>query len=292
MWVDTHCHLDAREFEPDLEAVLARARQAGVGCMVVPAVATDGWAQTQALARRLGQAYALGVHPMYVLHEGQALPQLPVLWPSLRARIEQAMGDAALVAVGEIGLDGHVPELMLAQAKALQLAWFRGQLAIAAELGLPVILHVRRSVEEILRELQAMAKRGQPVPGGIAHAFNGSLQQAQAMVALGFKLGFGGAMTYAGSLRIRALAASVGEGDWVLETDAPDIVPSWVREQALRDGIPARNEPGELVRIAQCMAELRGQSLAAIEEQHLRNSVAALPRLQAIVSASMRHCRA
>jgi TatD DNase family protein len=153
--------------------------------------------------------------------------------------------------------------------------WFyREQLRIAREFGLPVIVHVRRSADLLLKHLRQIE-----VPGGIVHAFNGSEQQAAAFVARGFKLGFGGAMTYEGSKRIRRLAATLPEHAWVLETDAPDIPPQWRRT----GGQAQRNEPGELPRIAAPMSALRGVPLDELAARNRANVCEALPRLRALL---------
>jgi TatD DNase family protein len=246
--IDTHCHLDAAEFDADRDAQRLRARQDGVNTCVIPSVAPSHWASVRALAHRHRDVYALGIHPLYV---AQAEPDDV---DDLRRTLVSALDDPALVAVGEIGLDGFDghPDF------DLQLHWFRQQLGIARELGLPVILHVRRAVDAVLRELRRC-----PVMGGIAHAYNGSPQQAQMLIDLGFALGFGGAVTYERSLQLRRLAATLPLTALVLETDAPDIPPQWLyrtaQERAM--GLPqGRNSPTELPRIACQLAELRGMS--------------------------------
>src|SRR5690606_2112853 len=132
------------------------------------------------------------------------------------------------VAVGEIGLDHFVPEQQGAAAREQQYRCYTAQLDLAIDFELPVILHVRRSADHLLKALRQRRAEGRPVRGGIAHAFNGSEQQAQAFVDLGFKLGFGGAMTFERALQIRRLAEHLPEQALVLETDAPDIVPQWL----------------------------------------------------------------
>ena len=160
--------------------------------------------------------------------------------------------------------------------RARQLQFLRAQLRLARSFELPVILHVRRSADTLLHELRACA-----VPGGIAHAFNGSAQQAQAFVALGFKLGFGGAMTFDRALQIRRLAQGLPAHAIVLETDAPDIPPQWLYLTAAQRalGQRARNEPAELPRIAQCLAQLRGVPLSEVAHLSTVNVRAALPGL-------------
>lgn len=272
MWIDTHCHLDAPEFDADRDAVVVAARTTGVHMLVLPAVQVADFARVQALAARHGLAYALGIHPLYV---GQAADDD-------LARLQQALADAhddpRLVAVGEIGLDHFVPGLDLER----QAHFYRAQLKMARDAGLPVILHVRRSADALLAGLRRVE-----VAGGIAHAFNGSTTQAQAFVGLGFKLGFGGAMTHERALRIRALAADLPDAVPVLETDAPDIPPQWLYRTAAERaaGASHRNTPAELPRIGGVLAALRGWTLDQTAAQTARNAFEALPRLQALSSA-------
>jgi TatD DNase family protein len=271
MWIDTHCHLDAAEFDADRDDVVARARQAGVTQIVLPAVARANFDTVRRLAHRHDFAYAMGIHPLFV--EQAADDDLQALRDGLAAH----RGDARLVAVGEIGLDHFVP----GQDLARQARFYAAQLALAREFDLPVILHVRKSADTLLKHLRAT-----PVRGGIAHAFNGSEQQAQAFVALGFKLGFGGAMTFARALQIRRLAASLPLEAIVLETDAPDIPPQWLyrtaqerADESRTQARSGRNEPAELPRIAQTLAALRGLTLDALAAATSANARAALPGL-------------
>lgn len=268
LWIDTHCHLDAREFAQDVDAVRQRARERGVGQIVIPAVDVHNFAAVRALAHRHGDSYALGIHPLCSPGAGVADLQ------ALECALDAGRSDPALVAVGEIGLDYFVPELDADHQEAL----LRAQLRLARRFGLPVLLHVRRSVDRVLKALREV-----PVPGGIAHAFNGSAQQARGFVDMGFKLGFGGTLTFDRALQVRRLAQALPSEAIVMETDAPDIPPHWLyRSAAERDaGQPqARNEPGELPRIAELLAQLRGVTPEALAEQTCRNAQAALPKLE------------
>jgi TatD DNase family protein len=266
MWTDSHCHLDASEFDADRDAVIARARAAGVTQLVLPAVERTNFDTVRRLAHQHGFGYALGIHPLYVERAADADLQ------QLHAALTEHRDDARLVAVGEIGLDHFVPGLDLAR----QARFYAAQLTLAREFGLPVILHVRKSADTLLKHLRETGVRG-----GIAHAFNGSEQQALAFVGLGFKLGFGGAMTFERALQIRRLAQALPPHALVLETDAPDIPPQWLYRSAQQRaaGARARNEPGELPRIAATLAELRGLSLPALAALTSANVRAALPRL-------------
>jgi TatD DNase family protein len=269
-WIDTHCHLDAPEFDADRADVIARAHAAGVTQIVLPAVEVANFGAVRALAQTHGHAYALGIHPMFV--DRAADGDLDRLHKALVAQ----RGDPRLVAVGEIGLDYFVPGL----DRDRQAHFFSAQLLLAREFALPVLLHVRRSADEILKQLRRVA-----VPGGIAHAFNGSEQQAQAFLDLGFKLGFGGAMTFERALQIRRLTQALPETAMVLETDAPDIPPQWLYRdaEARARGERARNEPAELPRIAETLAALRGWTAAQTAAITSTNALAALPRLRALV---------
>jgi TatD DNase family protein len=272
MWVDSHCHLDAPEFDADRPAVIARARTAGVAMLVLPAVAAQHFDSVRALAHQHGLVYALGIHPLYV--DPSADEDLD--------RLQQALldhrDDPRLVAVGEIGLDHFVPGL----DRERQARFYTAQLKLAREAGLPVILHVRRSADSLLQGLRRV-----DVAGGIAHAFNGSAQQAAAFVAMRFRLGFGGTLTFERALQIRRLAATLPDSAVVLETDAPDIPPQWLYRRADQrapgdTAIGARNEPAELPRIAESLAALRGWSLAQTAAITRANTHAALPRLAAL----------
>jgi TatD DNase family protein len=272
MWIDSHCHLDAPEFDADRAAVVARAHAAGVAMLVLPAVEVQYFERVRRFAHEHGFAYALGIHPLYV--DRAADDHLDRLQQALL----QHRGDSRLVAVGEIGLDHFVPGL----DRERQARFYTAQLKLARDAGLPVILHVRRSADSLLAGLRRI-----DVAGGIAHAFNGSAQQAAAFVALGLRLGFGGTLSFERALQIRRLAATLPETALVLETDAPDIPPQWLYRPAAGrapgdDAIGARNEPAELPRIAESLAGLRGWSLAQTAATTRTNVHAALPRLAAL----------
>ena len=281
MWIDTHCHLDAPEFDHDRQAVIERASQAGIGMIVVPAVMPSTFEAARQAALQCHGTYALGIHPLFAKQAGDdAIDQL-------RAALQQHHADPRLVAIGEIGLDHFVDSLKDEASNALQDRVYAAQLALAAEFDLPVIVHVRRSADDLLKHLRRLKQQGKAMPGGIAHAFNGSAQQAQAFIELGFKLGFGGAMTFDRALQIRRLATDLPAESIVLETDAPDIPPHWlyVLEQDRAKGLTSRNEPAELPRIAQTLATLRGWSLGQTRDLTTANALQALPRLQALVRA-------
>jgi TatD DNase family protein len=232
------------------------------------------WDTVAQLAERHGDAYALGIHPLYV---PQAQEQdLEALDRALSARRD----DPRLVAVGEIGLDFFVPALCTPEMRERQWFFYTAQLKLAAAHRLPVILHVRRSADVLLKGLRQCA-----VPSGIAHAFNGSAQQAQSFLDLGFALGFGGTLTYERSLQLRRLARALPLSALVLETDAPDIPPQWLyktAEQRAAGAPQGRNSPAELPRMAQEMAALRGLELTALAHATTQNAQRVLPKLASL----------
>ena len=277
-WIDSHCHLDAAEFSADVSAVRARAAQQQVAHCVLPAVEVGNFDAVRCLAHATGDSYALGIHPMYVAQAGDGDLAL------LEAQLLRHRDDPCLVAVGEIGLDYFVPALCQTPLRERQEFFYLEQLKLARKHDLPVLLHVRRSADQLLKGLR------QAAPGqtwrGIAHAFNGSTQQAHAFIALGFKLGFGGALTFERALQLRRLASSLPLDALVLETDAPDMPPQWLYQSAAQranSGAQARNEPGELPRIGAELAALRGLSADALAEATSRNALAALPRLRSLL---------
>jgi TatD DNase family protein len=285
VWIDTHCHLDATEFAPDVAAVRVRAREGGVAHCVLPAVEVAGFEAVRRLAHEFGDSYALGIHPLYVkqAQDGDL------------ARLDEQLtlhrDDPRLVAVGEIGLDYFVPELFESPLRERQEYFYTEKLKLARKHGLPVILHVRRSADKLLKGLRSVAQ-GTPAQGegtpwrGIAHAFNGSEQQALEFIKLGFKLGFGGALTYERAQQLRRLATTLPLDSIVLETDSPDMPPHWLyktAEQRAAGEAQGRNEPGELPRIAQVLAALRGLDTEVLAEATTRNAITALSRLLALI---------
>ncbi|WP_066153159.1 TatD family hydrolase [Hydrogenophaga pseudoflava] len=277
MWIDTHCHLDAPEFGADHAlAVQARAlaAQRGVGLCVIPAVMRQNLDTVRRLAHRLGDAYALGIHPLYVPRAADEDLD------ALDAALTKHRNDPRLVAVGEIGLDFFVPALCEPAMRERQERFYRAQLRLARQHGLPVILHVRRSADGLLKHLREL-----PTGGGIAHAFSGSAEQARAFTDLGFALGFGGASTFEPAKRLRALAAELPLSAVVLETDAPDIPPQWLYATAAERaaGRPqGLNTPAELPRIGGVIAGLRGMAPDEFAATTSANACRVLPRLAAL----------
>jgi len=263
-WVDTHVHWDAAEFDIDRDAALSRAFTAGVRNAFNPSVCVSGIDKVQALCQdslahpdwpRIWPAY--GVHPLYVQQAAE----------NDLASLETALKSACPIAIGEIGLDGYPGAPDLEQ----QRGWFEDQLVLAIEYALPVIMHVRYAVEDVIRMLKRVQGRHRKLTGGIAHAYNGSAEQAEQLIRLGFLLGFGGSLTYEGSTRIRRLATELPVECLVLETDAPDMSPSWLRQQ--------RNESAALPRIAEMLAQLRGISVETLRVQIGANVLRQFPAI-------------
>lgn len=270
MAFDTHCHLDAQEFNHDRDAVIASACSAGVTRIVIPAVEIQNFDTVRLMANRMPiGAYALGIHPLFV--EKANIEDLEVL----RQHLEKYCNDPKLVAVGEIGLDLFEPHLKQAPLLDKQIEFFKAQLVIAKEFDLPVILHVRRAQDLVLKYLRQVG-----VSGGIAHAFNGSFQQAQQFIDLGFALGMGGALTYTRALQIRRLATTVSLEHLVLETDSPDIPPEWVDVNSVT--AQRRNSPDQVMRIAQVLADLRQCDVLEVISVTDETAQRVLPRLKAL----------
>jgi TatD DNase family protein len=188
----------------------------------------------------------------------------------LRAAVARSIDDPRLVGIGEIGLDHFVPGL----DRARQERFFVEQLRIARDFELPVIMHVRRAQDTVLKHLRRLRPRS-----GIAHAFNGSVQQAATFIDLGCVLGFGGAMTFTRALQIRRLAAAFASDAYVLETDAPDIAPSWINHQ--------RNAPQQMPAIAQVFAALRDEPIESVLATTGANAMRVLPRLAETLDADV-----
>ncbi len=265
MLIDSHCHLDYLDIPAvrgGVSGALERSRAASVGAIVVPAVAPENFQRVQDLAHQESDVfYALGIHPMYVDDLGdEALL-------TLENALDRCRHDPKLVAVGEIGLDHYVPGLDREKMER----FYSAQCRLARDFDLPVILHVRKAQDRVLKVLRQFGIRR-----GIAHAFNGSRVQADAFIAQGLVLGFGGAMTFTRAAQIRRLAVALPIESIVLETDSPDIAPAWKEKGEA-------NEPAEILAIAKCLAQLRGISLQTLSEQSQSNMIRALPRLSRLI---------
>ena len=270
-WVDTHCHLDAPEFQDTLAQIVSKAKSSDVKALLVPTVKASDWDQTKKLVHQYspqipGLVYTLGIHPLYINQAQESDID------ALQKRIQHSLADPRFVGIGEIGLDYFVEGL----DPGRQEYFFHAQLDLADQFQLPVILHVRRSQDAILKAL-----RKRKVPGGIAHAFNGSHQQAEQFIELGFKLGFGGVATYDRALQIRRLLMEMPIASIVTETDAPDIPPAWLRDEG---GV--FNEPGLLPRIARQLADIRGINHQEFATAVWQNAMQVLPRWSSLMTSN------
>lgn len=267
MLIDTHCHLDAEIFRETPAQLVAAAQAQGVGYIVIPAISRHNFDTVRLMAQSNERlTYALGIHPLCVPESSEADLQC------LEAQLEKYISDPQLVAVGEIGLDFFVPALRTEEMREKQFYFYEQQLKLAKQYELPVLLHVRRSQDEILKYL----RRHEGI-SGIAHAFNGSHQQAEQFTKLGFALGFGGAMTFTRAKQIRRLATDVALSHIVLETDAPDIAPAWLDPKTYSEQY---NRPAEIAAIAEVLAELRQVDMNTIKQETTHTAMRVLPRLQ------------
>ncbi len=245
--IDTHSHIDLGVFFDDFQDVLTRARSAGVVAQVLPGVYRAGWDRLLSLCGNETDLYpAIGLHPMYLQHHGRE--DLNVL------RTHAMCGE--LVAIGEIGLDYFVED----GDRVAQQELFEAQLGIAAEAGLPVLLHVRKAHDQVQATLRRLRFSG----GGIVHAFSGSMQQAEHYMKLGFYISICGTVTYDRATRIRGVAAKIPLQHMVLETDSPDIPPSRYYRQ--------RNSPEYLPEILSALAGIREETKEEIALQTTENA--------------------
>jgi len=243
---DSHCHLDAPEFDGDRTEVLARSRAAGVAWQLIPAVDFSGWENLKAIcAGEPGLFVAYGLHPMFLdRHRLEHLDALPV-W------IEQERP----AAVGECGLDFFVEGLDPGE----QRRYFRRQLEIARDFDLPVVLHARRAVEEVIATIRSVGRLR-----GVVHSYSGSEEQARQLIELGFCLGIGGPVTFDRAKRLRRVVAAMPLEFLLLETDAPDQPDANHRGQ--------RNEPSLLPHVLRAIAALRPEPEQTIAEATTANA--------------------
>jgi TatD DNase family protein len=244
--IDSHCHLDDPRLDPDRAGVLARAKAAGITHLVVPAVSAETWPRLRELANSHAEVHAAyGLHPMFLSDHRVAHLEELANW----LEREQA------VAVGECGLDFYLPGL----DRDEQHRYFIGQLALARDLHLPVVVHARRAVDAVIQAIRRF-----PTLSGEIHSFAGSEQQARQLIDLNFRLGFGGPVTYPRARRLRRLAAELPLEAILIETDAPDQPDVNHRGEL--------NEPAYLPTVLRTLAELRDQSVDEIAVAVNRNA--------------------
>lgn len=244
--IDTHCHLDVADFDLDRDKVINHCHEQGISKIIVPAIESKTWGKLLDLCKAEKGLYpALGLHPVFIdHHQAGDIKQL-----------EQLLETQRPVAIGEIGLDFYLKELDQQQQTDL----FAAQLQIAKDHDLPVILHVRKAHDQILQLLKKIK-----VKGGFCHAFNGNLQQANKYIELGFKLGFGGTLTYENAHKIHRLAKELPLDSIVLETDAPDMVVNAHKGQ--------RNSPEYITDCLSSLAKIRNEDAELIAKQTTQNA--------------------
>ena len=267
-WIDTHNHLFVLSEEQQKKEVWEASR-VGVVSSLVCAGGVDNLKDARRCAYEHDQAYACGIHPLYIRSS----------WKddltALEAFLEEHQDDPRLAAVGECGLDFSAA---CSVPHDVQEEVFSAQLKFARKYGLPLSLHGREAMDIVLKYIRRL-----PPQLGIIHAFNGSMAQAQAFLQNGFKLGYGGAMTYDGSKRIRKILSELPDDAWVLETDCPDMPPSWVREQNQKNPESAL---ADTARYGALAAELRNTPVGKISEQSIQNTLKAIPKFRLLISAS------
>lgn len=271
-WIDSHCHFDFKHFDHDRERHWQYLHRLGCRGLMIPGVQASTWSHLIALCdeeyghNECGDShlvvkpwfYALGLHPYFLAeHKNTDLDKLKTM---CRHGLKH---QSNLVAIGEIGLDFVLP----VATHSRQLHYFTEQLRLANELELPVILHARKSYDEI----RALIRKVGFKQGGIVHAFTGSLQQGEALIGLGFKLGIGGALSHPRAQKLRKTVAKLPLESLVLETDAPDMKPAFLKGD--------RNSPVTILLLAQIVASLHKITLADVLFFSNNNLLATLPRM-------------
>lgn len=260
--IDTHTHIDAPSFDADRGDLVAEAKKGGLVDALICSGIPGTFEKTRAVAHEVGWHYALGVHPLYI----EEVSNVEAFLTTFTKTIENSLEDPLFAGVGEIGLDGFVPGL----DKEKMLSLFRGQLKIAHRFALPVSVHARHAVDTVSREIARI-----PPTGGVVHAFNGSIEQAKRLLGFKMKLGFGGALTYEGSRRIRRAFVALNDADFVLETDAPDM-PGATRRLAS----DTRTHPADIFETLKVAAALRSEAEETLSKLTKENALAAFPRLK------------
>ena len=246
MIIDSHCHIDFNEFNADRDDIIARAHQAGIQHIIVPAIASDSWPRVKTVCAQYD-----GLHPAYGLHPYFLEQHSETDLTTLRDWVEQEHP----IAIGECGLDYYLKDL----DRDRQLHFFDAQLAMASEYNLPVIIHARKATQQVIEQLKHY-----PDLRGMIHSYSGSLEQAQQLIQLGFYLSFGGAITYEKATKLRAIASQIPDHALLIETDAPDQPPSRY--------LGTRNQPDYISEVICTLAELRNSSQQQIIEITRQNT--------------------
>lgn len=246
MIIDSHCHIDFDAFDADRDDIMARAHQAGIQHIIVPAITSASWPRVKNVCEQYpGLHPAYGLHPYFLdQHKDNDLTAL-AQW----IKTEQP------IAVGECGLDYFLKEL----DRNRQLYYFEAQLALASQYDLPVIIHARKATQQVIEQL-----KNYPDLRGMIHSYSGSLEQAMQLADMGFYLSFGGAITYERATKLRAVASQMPDHVLLIETDAPDQPPSQHHG--------TRNQPDYITEVIDTLAELRNLSQQQIMDITSRNT--------------------
>jgi len=254
--IDSHCHLDFSQFDIDRENVLEACSNVGICEIVIPGVLASTWQELLnfCLQNNTSDTHkvklhpTIGLHPMFMNnHRNENIHQL-----------DQLLSTNSIVALGEIGLDFFEAETKHHDLQLKQIELFEAQLKLAKKHDLPVIIHCRKAHDQILKLLKKYQLKG-----GIAHAFNGSMRLAEEYINLGFKLGFGGMLTYGRSTKLRSLVKELPLEAIVLETDSPDMTVAQHRGE--------RNSPEYLTFVLEAIAEIRKETIQLIATQTTKN---------------------
>ncbi len=244
--IDSHCHFDDSCFDSDREAAYQRALGAGVKRQIVPSIKSDWWPRVRQICGQYqGLHAAYGLHPMFLSEHRQR---------DIIA-LENWIQNESPVAIGECGLDFFIAH----PDREGQQRFFEAQLELAQKYNLPIIIHARRAVEEVINTL-----RRYPGIRGVLHSFSGSEQQARRLIELGFLMSFGGPITYLRAKRLRQLVSVLPLEAIMLETDSPD--------QPDTENRGKRNEPARLGRVLEAVSTLRQAPLEEIAEATTRNA--------------------
>ncbi|MCG7869867.1 MAG: DNAase [gamma proteobacterium symbiont of Stewartia floridana] len=244
--IDAHSHFDDVSFDVDREQALSRAEQAGVTQQIIPAIKAAWWPRIKQLCLdHPGLHPSYGLHPMFLSdHQDQHIDQL-----------SEWLAAEQPVAVGECGLDFYIEDPQPERQQRL----FEAQLELADRYDLPVIIHARRSVEEVINTLRRF-----PGLRGMLHSYSGSEQQAHRLIEMGFYLSFGGPVTYERAKRLRHLVESLPLESLLIETDSPDQPDTQHRGE--------RNEPAYLPLVLELFSQLRKQPTEEIAAQTRLNT--------------------
>jgi TatD DNase family protein len=252
-FIDSHCHLDLPLFDSDRESVLNRCRELGVSHIVVPGVTALQWDNLLNICREHDSLYpAIGIHPLFI-ESDTVTEDLKVMNFLLNNSLTH---NYSIVAIGEVGLDGTEKS---SHKISLQQKIFIAQLKIAEEHNLPLILHIRKAHQTAIEILKHNSNHG-----GVVHAFSGSLEQALEYIKLGFKIGVGGTISRVNAKKLRRTICNIPLESITLETDSPDLAPLWAKDE--------RNSPHHIPKIAEVVAEIRGDNLERVATQTTENA--------------------